>query len=71
RDCRSCALGCVDCKMRIANRVTDVLVPFREKRAHYESHINEVKDTLVDGETRARDRAEATMSQVHQAMSLG
>ncbi|MBM2846692.1 MAG: trpS, partial [Bacteroidetes bacterium] len=70
RDCRSGALGCVDCKMRIANRVADVLAPFREKRAHYESHINEVKDTLIDGETRARSRAKATMSEVHQAMSL-
>jgi tryptophanyl-tRNA synthetase len=71
RDCRSGVLGCVDCKMRIANRVADVLAPFREKRAHYESHINEVKDTLVDGETRARTRAQATMSEVHQAMLLG
>jgi len=71
RDCRSGALGCVDCKMRIANRVADVLAPFREKRTHYESHINEVKDIIVDGESRARTRGQATMKEVHQAMMLG
>lgn len=71
RDCRSGALGCVDCKMRIAARIADVLAPFREKRAHYESHLNEVKDTLVEGETKARSRAQATMSEVRSAMGLG
>lgn len=71
RDCRSGALGCVDCKMRIAGRVAEVLAPFREKRAHYETHTNEVKDVLVDGEGRARARAQATMREVHDAMGVG
>ncbi len=71
RDCRSGALGCVDCKTRIAATVADVLAPFREKRTHYESHLNEVKDVLVDGETKARIRAQATMTEVRSAMALG
>jgi tryptophanyl-tRNA synthetase len=70
-DCRSGALGCVECKMRIATRVADSLAPFREKRAHYESHSDEVKEILADGETRARTRAQATMQDVRATMRLG
>jgi tryptophanyl-tRNA synthetase len=71
RDCRSGALGCVDCKMRITARVADVLTPFREKRAHYEAHLDDVRGILADGETKARARAESTMNDVHKAMKLG
>ena len=70
-DCRSGALGCVDCKKRIAGKISTVLEPFREKRAHYEEHPEEIRDILSDGETRARARAKETMTQVHHAMKLG
>jgi tryptophanyl-tRNA synthetase len=71
RDCRSGALGCVDCKTRIASRIAEVVAPFREKRAYYESRPADVKNVLVDGETRARERAQATMNEVRSAMKLG
>lgn len=70
-DCRSGALGCVECKKRIASSIADVLAPIREKRRHYESHVGEVKQILADGETRARVTAQATMHEVHEAMMLG
>lgn len=70
-DCRSGALGCVDCKRRVAQRIADTLAPIREKRGYYESHMDEVKDILTDGEQRARIRAQETMAQVHNAMRLG
>jgi len=70
-DCRSGALGCVECKMRVATRIAEKLAPIREKRTYYESHIDEVKNILTDGEARARHRAQETMAEVHQAMSLG
>ena len=69
--CRSGALGCVDCKMKAAGAITTYLAPFREKRAHYESHPNEVDDILHDGEARAKKVAEETMKEVHSAMKLG
>lgn len=69
--CRSGALGCVDCKKRAAQRIADTLSPIREKRAYYESHMDEVKDILSDGEQRARIRARETMGEVHNAMRLG
>ncbi len=70
-DCRSGALGCVDCKKRAATRITDWLAPNREKRAYYESHMDEVQAILADGEAKARTRAQATMHEVRTAMKLG
>ena len=69
--CESGALGCVDCKLNCAKHVVDALAPLREKRAYYESHQNEVKDILLNGETRARSVARQTMEEVHQAMGMG
>ncbi len=47
------------------------LEPIIEKRKHYESRINEVKDILHDGETRGRNIAEQTMIEVREKMNLG
>ena len=69
--CRSGALGCVECKKRIAARLTDVLAPFREKRAELEANPGIIRDILADGEQRARARARMTMGEVHSAMKLG
>jgi len=71
RDCRSGALGCVDCKKNLANKISDFFASHREKRAYYESHGDEVKDILHDGEKRARATAQQTMAEVRQAMKLG
>jgi tryptophanyl-tRNA synthetase len=69
--CRSGALGCVECKSRIAAAVSETLAPFREKRAALEARPGEVTAILQDGEQRARQRAAATMEEVHTAMKLG
>jgi tryptophanyl-tRNA synthetase len=69
--CRSGALGCFDCKMNCASKISSFLDPIIEKRKHYETRIDEVKDILLDGEVRARKVAEQTMSEVHDKMKLG
>jgi len=69
--CESGALGCVDCKLNCAKHIVDALAPHREKRAYYESHSEEVKTILAEGEQRARKVAEQTMAEVHQAMGVG
>lgn len=71
RDCRSGALGCVDCKANAANHIIDALAPIRERRVYYEKHVSEVKDILYDGEQRARKVAQQTMAEVHEAMGIG
>lgn len=46
-------------------------VRFEKNGVYYESHMNEVKQILADGEKRARAVAGQTMQQVHDAMELG
>jgi tryptophanyl-tRNA synthetase len=69
--CRSGHLGCFDCKMKCASKISNFLEPIIEKRKYYENRIDEVKNILLDGETRARKVAEATMDEVHNKMKLG
>jgi tryptophanyl-tRNA synthetase len=71
KDCRSGVLGCVECKKKIACRLSDYLEPMRTTRSHYEAHPSEVTDILHDGEKRARAVAERTMHEVRSVMKLG
>lgn len=71
KGCRTGALGCVDCKMKAAARINNMLAPILEKRKEFESNINLVYDVLDDGENKARSFAEKTMSEVHSHMNLG
>ena len=70
-NCRSGALGCVDCKLNVAKKIADALAPIREKRVYFESHPKEVTDILNDGEVRAKQVAVATMAEVRDVMNLG
>ncbi|MGE5861936.1 MAG: tryptophan--tRNA ligase, partial [Ignavibacteria bacterium] len=69
--CRSGALGCVDCKMNCASKISMFLEPIREKRKYYEERIDEVKSILNDGEQRAKKAAQSTMAEVHEKMRMG
>ena len=69
--CRSGALGCFDCKMNCAAKISNFLEPIIEKRKYYESRKNEVLEILEDGEKRGRKVAEATMNEVHKHMKIG
>ncbi|HEX7358523.1 MAG TPA: tryptophan--tRNA ligase, partial [Ignavibacteriaceae bacterium] len=71
KGCRSGELGCFDCKMKCAAKISEFLAPIIEKRKHYESRINEVDEILHDGEIRGRKVAEQTMNEVHEKMKFG
>lgn len=70
-DCRSGKLGCVAHKRSVAGMLADTFRPIREKRHYYESHRDEVREIIEDGDRRARDVAAATMEDVREAMRLG
>jgi tryptophanyl-tRNA synthetase len=70
RDCRTAALGCVDCKKLFAKNLNKHLEPFRAKRAELEKKPGYVDDVLHDGAGRARVIAEQTMKEVRQAIRL-
>ena len=70
KDCRDAALGCVDCKKNLAEKINALLDPFREKRAIYEREPKRVKAVIDEGCLRAQMEAEATMREVREAMHL-
>ena len=70
-DCRNGAIGCFDCKMKCAAKISEFLSPIIEKRKYFESRIDEVKDILSEGEQRGRQVAINTMNEVREKMKLG
>jgi len=70
-NCKSGALGCVDCKKNLAAKLANYLEPFREKRSYYEQHINDVKDIIDHGNAVAQKVATETMNEVHTVMKIG
>jgi tryptophanyl-tRNA synthetase len=70
RDCRSGALGCGDCKMRLRDAVVKDLAPFQERFAELRKAPQRVGEVLADGAEKARKIARATIGEVHAAMGL-
>lgn len=70
RDCRTAALGCVDCKKLLARNLNASLEPFRARRAELAARPGYVDSVLEDGAARARSIAEKTMAEVRAAIPL-
>ncbi len=68
--CRSGALGCVDCKGKLATALLAVLEPMQEQRRAFERDREAVTDMLHEGSARARAVAEETMTAVRAAMAM-
>lgn len=68
--CRKGAVGCVECKTRLAHRLESILAPIREKRNFYRQKIDWVKEILAEGQRKATQEAEKTMVLVREAMSM-
>lgn len=70
RDCRTAAIGCVDCKGLLLDGLEVVLGPMRERRAVLTRQPGLVEDVLADGDRRARAVAQQTLSEAQEAMRL-
>ncbi len=68
--CRSAKIGCVDCKMLLAQGINSALKPFREQRAALADKPQYVTDVLADGAQRAQLIARETIREVKQRMGL-
>lgn len=71
KGCRSGELGCFDCKMNCAGKISILLEPIIEKRKYYEKNPDLVTDILFEGERRGREEAEKTMAEVRDKMKIG
>ena len=68
--CRRAEIGCVDCKMLLAEAINDTLKPVRERRAELAANPKRIADILADGAKRARVIARKTLRDVKQNMRL-
>ena len=68
--CRSANIGCVDCKMLLAQKINFILEPLRERRAVLATKPQYITDVLIDGAQRARVIATETLAEVKQKMGL-
>jgi len=69
-DCRSAAIGCVDCKKKFARNLSEYFAPFRERRAEFAADPNYVWDVLADGARRASAIADDVLGEVKAAVGL-
>lgn len=70
RECRRAGIGCVDCKKRLIEKLNKALEPIRERRAHYETHRDLVKQIVSAATEKARGIATKTMGEVRDAIGI-
>jgi tryptophanyl-tRNA synthetase len=68
--CRTAKIGCVECKMLLAQGINSALAPLRERRAEIAAKPKYVKEVLADGARRASVIAKKTLKEVKQRMGL-
>jgi tryptophanyl-tRNA synthetase len=68
--CRSAAIGCIECKRRLAGAIAKGMEAIHERRDHYLSHPEEVRAIIEDGNVRAGRIAKATLAEVRETMKI-
>jgi tryptophanyl-tRNA synthetase len=68
--CRSAGIGCIECKSWAADALVSLLNPMQQRRTKYEENPRLAWDILEQGSAKARRVAEATMTEVRDAMGL-
>ncbi|GBC77983.1 Tryptophan--tRNA ligase [bacterium HR08] len=69
-ECRRAGIGCVECKRLLYENLRERLAPIADKSAYYESRPEQVRELLIEGSRRARQRAAQTMDCVRAAMRI-
>ncbi|HYL67600.1 MAG TPA: tryptophan--tRNA ligase [Candidatus Limnocylindria bacterium] len=68
RDCRTAAIGCVDCKKLMAENLVTWIEPIQTRRREFEAHPGQVWDILDAGSKKAHAVAKKTMKRVRNAI---
>ena len=69
-DCRTAAIGCIDCKRQVADAMVKHLAPMWERRAVLTAHPGQTKEIVESGRQRATTVASKTMTEVKDAMKI-
>jgi len=70
RDCRSAAIGCVECKRELADRVVDHFAPIRARLAALRARPKELEAVLAEGKRKAGEIARTTMDEVRKRIGV-
>jgi tryptophanyl-tRNA synthetase len=70
RECRTAAIGCIDCKKLVADRIVERMTPMWDARAALTKDPARLDDIVRDGSRKAGDVAKATLADVNEAMHL-
>lgn len=70
KGCRTAEIGCLDCKKIMIKHVLEDLATFREKRAYWENHRDDVQDVLREGGRQAKSIAQQTMAEVREVVGV-
>ena len=68
KGCRSAAIGCIECKAKMADHLIQCIAPIRERRVQYEKNPTRVLEVIDTGSKRAREVAKVTMERVREAV---
>ena len=66
--CTTAAIGCIECKQKMADNLIKWMEPIRARRLDYEQRPKRVLEILHDGSAQARREAAKTMDRVRQAV---
>ncbi len=66
--CRSAGIGCIECKMSMADHLIKWIEPVRARREEYAAHPDQVLRILDEGSVKAREVAQKTMARVREAV---
>ncbi|MFZ1746421.1 MAG: tryptophan--tRNA ligase [Nitrospirales bacterium] len=70
QDCRTAAIGCIDCKRQVANAMVERYQPMWDKRATILQHPEQTQEMVEEGRKRASHVAQETMQEVKTAMKI-
>jgi tryptophanyl-tRNA synthetase len=69
-DCRTAAIGCIDCKRQAADAMVQRFSPMWETRATFSGHPKQTQEVVEEGRKRASTVANETMAEVQEAMKI-
>ncbi len=70
QDCRTAAIGCIDCKRQVADAMVERYRPMWDKRATILQHPEQTQEMVEEGRKRASHVAQETMQEVKTAMKI-
>jgi tryptophanyl-tRNA synthetase len=68
--CRKAAIGCVECKKKMASSLNKGLAPIRDKIKELEAKPETVDEIIDEGNNKAQKIAKATMEEIREAVKI-